>query len=64
VPGKEGPVTITSGPKRVVAVGYLRDTDSALDGAAAVALAFPSVLSIPYGLRVTVPKLVAAASKA
>lgn len=36
----------------------------ALDMAAAIAVAFPSVLSIPYGLDVTVPKLVAAASKA
>ncbi|GAB3928691.1 iron ABC transporter substrate-binding protein [Microlunatus endophyticus] len=35
----------------------------AFDMAAAVAVAFPSVLSIPYGLQVTVPKLVAAASK-
>lgn len=35
----------------------------ALDMGAAVAVAFPSVLSIPYGLEVTVPKLVAAASK-
>ena len=30
VTGKEGPVTINSRPKRVAAVGYLRDTDSAL----------------------------------
>lgn len=36
----------------------------ALDLAPAVALGFPSVLSIPYALRVTVPKLVAAASRA
>lgn len=35
----------------------------ALDMATAVAVAFPSVLSIPYGLSVTVPKLVAAAQK-
>ena len=30
VTGKEGPVTINSRPKRVVAVGYLRDTGSPL----------------------------------
>lgn len=36
----------------------------ALDLAAAVAVAFPSVLSIPYGLQVLVPELAAAASKA
>jgi iron complex transport system substrate-binding protein len=35
----------------------------ALDYGVAVGLAFPSVLSIPYGLGVTVPKLVAAATK-
>ena len=35
----------------------------ALDEAAAIAVAFPSVLSIPYGLSATVPKLVAAAGK-
>ena len=35
----------------------------ALDTASAVAVAFPSVLSIPYGLSATVPKLVAAAGK-
>ena len=36
----------------------------ALDMAAAVAVAFPSALSIPYGLDATVPRLVAAARKA
>jgi iron complex transport system substrate-binding protein len=35
----------------------------ALDVGTAVALAFPSVLSIPYGLSVVVPELVAAARK-
>lgn len=35
----------------------------ALDQGTAVAVAFPSVLSIPYGLSVLVPKLVAAAGK-
>jgi iron complex transport system substrate-binding protein len=36
----------------------------ALDLAAAIAVAFPSVLSIPYGLQVLVPKLAAAARNA
>lgn len=36
----------------------------ALDMGAAVSLAFPSVLSIPYGLTTMVPQLVAAAGKA
>ena len=36
----------------------------ALDTTTAVAVAFPSVLSIPYGLQMVLPKLVAAAKKA
>lgn len=46
VAGKEGPVTVRSAPKRIVAAGYLRDTDLALAlGAPLVGAARNSVFS-------------------
>ena len=41
VPGKEGSLTVKSAPRRVVAAGYLRDTDLAL------ALGLPYLLTMP-----------------
>lgn len=61
VPGKEGSVTVKSAPKRVVAAGYLRDTDLALAlglplvGAAGNAT-FPSGLA-PWQKPATKPDL-------
>ncbi|MBD0734489.1 iron-siderophore ABC transporter substrate-binding protein [Streptomyces sp. CBMA29] len=64
VEGKPGPTTVKAEPKRVAAVGYLRDTDVALALGAPLVLAtrnavFPSGLA-PWQKPATPPELVTA----